>query len=100
MKPAADSKTVKLRILDKEVQIGCAAGEEDDLSRAAKYVDTSMREFRGRNLTSTAEKIAILTAINIANELMKVKSVEASQDAVRKKISDMQSQVNTVLEEN
>ena len=65
------AKTVKVNILGKEIQIGCAAGDEKDLELAAKYVDASMRESRERNKTLPVEKIAIVTAINLANDLIK-----------------------------
>lgn len=65
------AKTVKVNILGKQIQIGCAAGDEADLEQAAKYVDASMRESRDRNKTLPVEKIAIVTAINLANDLIK-----------------------------
>ena len=65
------AKAVKIHILGKEIQVGCSAGDESDLEKAAKYVDASMRESRNRNKTLPVEKIAIVTAINLANELIK-----------------------------
>jgi cell division protein ZapA len=78
---SADSganRPARLRILDKEVQIACKPGEEDDLMQAAAYIDTSMRELRRRNTTSSIEKIAIVAAINTANALLKSRSQEGS----------------------
>ncbi|ASJ75979.1 cell division protein ZapA [Granulosicoccus antarcticus] len=72
------NRPAKLRILDKEVQIACKPGEEDDLLQAAAYIDKSMRELRNRNTTSSIEKIAIVTAINTANALLKSRSLESS----------------------
>lgn len=79
MKTATKNKTVNakkvtVKILEKDVQIACAPGDEDDLVRAARHVDQSMRQFRERSNTSTVEKIAIITAISTANELLKQQS--------------------------
>ncbi len=73
------NRPARLRILDKEVQIACKPGEEDDLMQAAAYIDKSMRDLRNRNTTSSIEKIAIVTAINTANALLKSRSLESSQ---------------------
>ena len=78
-KPEPDgNRPARLRILDKEVQIACKPGEEDDLMQAAAYIDKSMRDLRNRNTTSSIEKIAIVTAINTANALLKSRSLESS----------------------
>jgi len=42
-KDAKENKPVRLRILDKEVQIACKPGEENDLAKAAAHIDKSMR---------------------------------------------------------
>ncbi len=80
------NRPARLRILDKEVQIACKPGEEDDLMQAAAYIDKSMRDLRNRNTTSSIEKIAIVTAINTANALLKSRSLESSH--VREQTDD------------
>ena len=92
---ASESKPVKLRILDKEVQIACRPGEENDLAKAAAHVDKSMRELRLRNASSSIEKIAIVTAINTANSLLQSRSYAGNESAV----SDQLASINTKLEE-
>jgi len=71
---SVSSKPLKLRIMDNHVQIACRAGDEDALLEAAAYIDHSMRELRKRNTNSSIEKIAIVTAINTANSLLKARS--------------------------
>lgn len=100
MKPAKEHKTVKVRILDKEVQIGCAPGEEDAVTRAAQMVDTSMREFRGRNVTSSIENIAIITAINTANELLKTSSGVQNKTGVAERLSMLNAELDAILQSN
>ena len=103
---AGESRPARLRILDKEVQIACKPGEEDDLMQAAAYIDKSMRELRQRNATSSIEKIAIVTAINTANALLKSRSVEAQTgaaggpDGLTDKISPANPARSTTQNEN
>ena len=109
--PASDShiktdklgepRPVKLRILDKEVQLACRPGEEDDLMQAAVYIDRSMNDFRRRNATSSIEKIAIVTAINTANSLLKSRSkqVAVTDSVISDRIAKLNSQIDELLEE-
>ena len=102
------NRPARLRILDKEVQISCKPGEEDDLMQAAAYIDRSMRDLRKRNTTSSIEKIAIVTAINTANALLKSRSLESSsqqrsegQDSdIAERLSELNSKLEELLEEN
>lgn len=103
-----NNRPARLRILDKEVQIACKPGEEDDLLQAAAYIDRSMRELRQRNTTSSIEKIAIVTAINTANALLKSRSVEgatredpaASENDIAERLSVLNSKLDDLLGEN
>ena len=109
--PASDSqintdkpgelRPVKLRILDKEVQLACRPSEEDDLMQAAVYIDRSMNDFRRRNATSSIEKIAIVTAINTANSLLKSRSkqVAVTDSVISDRIAKLNSQIDDLLEE-
>lgn len=93
----AGSRPARLRILDKEVQISCKPGEEDDLMQAAAYIDQSMRDLRRRNTTSSLEKIAIVAAINTANALLKSRSQEGSDDTVTQRLDAINSQLDILL---
>lgn len=104
----AGNRPARLRILDKEVQIACKPGEEDDLMQAAAYIDRSMRDLRKRNNTSSIEKIAIVTAINTANALLKSRSLESSNQQqsegqeidIAERLSVLNSKLDELLEEN
>ncbi len=93
----ADNRPIKLRILDKEVQISCNAGEEEDLAKAAAHIDKSMRELRQRNATSSIEKIAIVAAINTANALLKSRSNQARQATIADKVVSLNAKLDELL---
>ncbi len=100
MSVVSENKTVKVRILEKDVQVGCAADDEDDLTRAARYVDKSMNEFRNRNNAASVEKIAIVTAINIANELLKRKGDSSTDEKLVQQLASMQTLVQGALSDS
>lgn len=97
-KDSTESQPVKLRILDKEVQIACRPGEENDLAKAAAHVDKSMRELRLRNNSSSVEKIAIVTAINTANALLQTRGSEINESAMAEQIATMNARLEDVLD--
>lgn len=96
---AAESRLAKLRILDKEVTIACRAGEEGDLKQAAAYIDQSMRDLRSRNTTSSVEKIAIVTAINTADALLKSRARQSEDPAVLQRLSALNLRIAQLLDE-
>jgi len=94
-----DSKPVKLRILDTEVQIACRPSEERDLAKAAAHVDKSMRELRIRNASSSIEKIAIVTAINTANALLQSRSSQSDDASMTDQIATVNANLKELLQE-
>lgn len=95
-----ESLPVKLRILDKDVQLACRPGEEDDLMQAAAYVDKSMRDLRQRNAASGIEKIAIVTAINTANALLKARSQQGEDGTLASRLASINEQLELALAED
>ncbi len=97
----AESKPVKVSILGKELQMACTEGSEDNLHRAAHYVDQSMNTFRKKNKSLSVEKIAIVTAINIANDLLNGNlNPESENDGLSQKLQSLSARIDTVLEED
>jgi len=88
---------VRLRILDKEVQLACPPDEEDKLRQAAAYVDRAMRETRQRNTTSTLEKIAIVTAINTASSLLDARSRAGDDGAAAGRVARLNARLDGLL---
>ena len=95
-----ESRLAKLRILDKEVNVGCRPGEENDLKQAAAYIDRSMRDLKSRNTTSSIEKIAIVTAINTADALLKSRARQGDDPKILDRILTMNSRLAELLDES
>lgn len=77
----ADVRPIRVRVLEKDVQLACRTGDEEALLQAAAYVNTSMRELRQRKPSSSLEKIAVVTAINCAHELLRARASTASSSS-------------------
>ena len=92
------ANAVKLRILDKEVQLSCKPGEEDALATAAAHVDKSMRDLRMRNASSSTEKIAIVTAINTAYAPLKERGNEQDDPELSTRLQSINKKLDSLLQ--
>ena len=68
------SEPVTVRILDREYTVGVSDEERAGLAAAARMLDTRMRELRGNNKLVAPDRVAVLTALNLAHELQQAKS--------------------------
>lgn len=91
------TKHIKMHVLDKEVQLACKPGEEQDLKQAVAYIDKTMRALRTRNASSSTEKIAIVTAINTAGELLKIRNQSVDNTDVTDRIASVNAKLNELL---
>ncbi len=64
---------VSIRILEKEYQVACPIEERTDLLDAAEYLNGKMREIREAGAVMGLDRIAVMAALNMANELLKTK---------------------------
>ena len=65
---------VSIRILDKEYLIACQPGERADLQRAANLLNTRLRETRESGKTIGTERLLMMVALNMANDLAKLQA--------------------------
>ena len=67
------SEPVTVRILDREYTVGVSDGERASLTSAARLLDQRMRELRGSNKLVAPDRLAVLTALNLAHELQQLR---------------------------
>jgi cell division protein ZapA len=63
-----------IHIMDKEYRIACGQDEYHGLLESAKIVDRKMREIRDSSKVIGTDRIAVMAALNIAHELVDLKS--------------------------
>ena len=89
---------VSVRILEKEYQVSCPAGERNDLLDSAEMLNAKMREIRDSGKVVGLERIAVMAALNIANELLRTRNRdEGFEQLVGLKIRSMTDRVETAL---
>jgi len=73
------NEPVSVRILDREYTVGVSADERDSLAAAARLLDARMREIRGTNRMVALDRLAVLSALNLAHELQQLRDEQARQ---------------------
>lgn len=73
----AGDAPISIRILDKEYLIACPPGERADLQRAATLLNERLRETRDAGKTIGTERLLMMAALNMANDLAKLQAREA-----------------------
>lgn len=99
-----NSLQLDVTILGRDYRIACKDNERDALLQAVAYLDTRMREIRDSGKVSGVDRIAVMAALNIANELLRERKEPSrasgspidGSDAQRR-IRDMQSAIDKVL---
>ena len=71
---------VEVRILDREYTVGVSEDERDSLLAAARLLDARMREIRGSNRMAAVDRIAVLAALNLAHELLQLRTQSEQRD--------------------
>ena len=69
---------VTVQILDKEYRIACPDEERDSLLSSASYLNQKMKEVRDTGRVVGVDRIAVMTALNIAHEALHNKSLKES----------------------
>jgi cell division protein ZapA len=70
------SEPISVDILDREYQFACEPGEREALRAAAVFLDERMREIKNAGRLMALERIAVMTALNLSDELLRLKKVE------------------------
>jgi len=63
----SETRQLDVSILGREFRVGCPPEEEAALLRSVEYVDARMREIRDSGRVVGVERIAIMTALNLAH---------------------------------
>ncbi len=70
---SSSSEPVSIRILDREYTVGVSEDERASLTAAARMLESRMRELRGSNKMVAPDRLAVLTALNLAHELQQLR---------------------------
>ena len=95
-----DAQPINVSILDKDYKVACPPGEQSALLESAKYLDSRMREVRDTGNIMGSERIAVITALNMANDLLQSVNVDKSIGReLPPRLKDLENKISRVLEQ-
>ncbi len=93
------TSTVDIFILDKAYKISCPVNEQDNLRRAALYLDRKMRDIRGSGKMLGLERVAVIAALNISHELLSIKQQGGENSVSTETVGQLIQRMQQALEE-
>jgi cell division protein ZapA len=91
---------VTISILGKELMVSCPDGEREALLAAARELDQRMREIQDGGKVIGGERVAVMVALNLSNELLRLRR-EASGVPVEldTRLQALNSKIEAALQE-
>jgi cell division protein ZapA len=90
---------INISILDKEYKIACPAGEQSALLASAEYLDSKMREVRDSGSIIGSERIAVITALNLAHELLNNNQLKDDlNNSLPPRLKNIEHKINEALQ--
>jgi len=88
-----------INLMGREFRVGCPEGEERQLLATVDYLNQKLKEVRDTGKVVGNERIALMTALNIAHESLSQKNPGVVDNtAIRRRIISMQEAVDSALE--
>ena len=105
--------TLDINLLGRDYKVACKEHERAELLEAVAFLDARMREIRDASKGAGADRVVVMAALNIANDLLKARKapplapppalpvVAAGGDVdvagVRRRIQSMHAAIDQVL---
>ena len=90
--------TVSLNISGKLYKVKCPQDKIAELLEAAQYLESKMRETSHSSKTPSADRVAVITALNIVYELLaQKKQTNIYMEIMNQKIRDLQTKIEDAV---
>ncbi|MES2182731.1 MAG: cell division protein ZapA [Pseudomonadota bacterium] len=90
----SETKGVDVNIIGREFTISCTDEERPGLINAVNFLDKKMRDIRDSGKIIGVERIAIMTALNLSHELLNSKSGNVDVGDFKRRITQMQDDID------
>ena len=95
---ARDPARVSVRILEKEYAMVCPYAERSALLDSAEFLNARMREVRDGGKVVGSDRIAVMVALNLANEYLRLKNREAKLEGdASQRVKNLRERVENQL---
>ncbi len=101
MSPTKENTQLTVRILGRDYQISCPENEREALLASAEYLSKRMTNIQKKGKTLGMERIAVMTALNMARDLIEHEKQEqrgAVDIEVDDRLEQLQLKISSALE--
>jgi cell division protein ZapA len=93
------SKTLDVTIMGRTYKVACSEEERNALLSAVAYLDRKMTEIKTAGRVASAERIAVMAALNIAHELLSSRNNASGFDmeGLRRRMAAMEATLDQAL---
>jgi cell division protein ZapA len=93
------SKTLDVTIMGRTYKVACSEEERNALLSAVAYLDRKMNEIKSAGRVASAERIAVMAALNIAHELLSSRNHASGFDieGLRRRMAAMEATLDQAL---
>jgi len=93
------SKTLDVTIMGRTYKVACSDDERNALLSAVAYLDRKMTEIKSAGRVASAERIAVMAALNIAHELLSSRNTASGFDieGLRRRMAAMEATLDQAL---
>ena len=94
----SDTVSVSLEILDKQYLISCPENERNGLLESARILSNRMKQARDSGRALGAERIAVITALNIIHEALQHKQgQEQYLGTIDREVKGLERKIETAI---
>lgn len=93
-------KTLDVSIMGRTYKVACADDERDALLAAVAYLDRKMSDIKSAGKVGSAERIAVMAALNITHELLSCRDSGAGGfdiEALKRRMNSMKATLDEAL---
>lgn len=93
------AKGININIMGRDFSVACPPEEQNDLMDAAQYLDKNMKDIQKTGKIIGSERCAIIAALNITNDLLKLRRLTDGQENIQERLTLIQSRIDDALRE-
>ena len=98
----SEQETISISIFDKSFKVSCPPDEVQALRDSAHYLDKKMREVKSARTVMGLDRVAVMAALNIANELLTAtrdrEALENEKGSAALTLSDAKDRISALVE--
>ncbi|MCG2633321.1 MAG: cell division protein ZapA [Gammaproteobacteria bacterium] len=91
-------ETVAIQVANKDYMVACQPDEREAVRASAELLNSKIAEIRGRNKVLGAEQLAVLAALNIAHEMLKLNTRISQSEIEVSRLTALGRKIDSALE--